>query len=146
MKCLSCKSLSGEKRISPGPTIYEGKYWVVEHAYPVKLLGWLVIVLKRHLEAVHNLTIEEMVELGQIINKTTKLLHSKLKTEKEYVACFAESEGFSHVHFHIVPRTKDFPKNIRGSKSFSLLSYTEIGSIQKDKIIELCEYLKAELS
>jgi hypothetical protein len=51
MECLTCKSNSGEQRISPGPTIYEGEYWFVEHAYPVKRLGWLVIVLKRHEEA-----------------------------------------------------------------------------------------------
>ena len=47
MECLTCKSNSGEQRISPGPTIYEGQYWLVEHAYPVKRVGWIVIVLKR---------------------------------------------------------------------------------------------------
>ena len=146
MECLSCKSLSGEKRVSPGPIIYEGKYWVVEHAYPVKLLGWLVIVLKRHLEAVHNLTGEELVELGEIIKKITGLLHWKFNTEKEYVVCLAVAPGFNHIHFHIVPRTKDFPKELRGNKAFSLLSEEGKGSIEKEKIIELCEELKAKLS
>ena len=56
MECWTCKSNLGEKRISPGPTIYEGKYWLVEHAYPIKMIGWLVIVLKRHAEALHELT------------------------------------------------------------------------------------------
>ncbi len=45
------RSLSGEQRISPGPTIYESRYWLVEHAYPCRMLGWLVIVLKRHVIA-----------------------------------------------------------------------------------------------
>jgi hypothetical protein len=48
MECHSCRSISGEKRISPGPFIYEGAYWLVDPAYPTSHLGWLVIVLKRH--------------------------------------------------------------------------------------------------
>jgi hypothetical protein len=35
MECWTCKSNTGEKRISPSPTIFEGEYWLVEHAYPV---------------------------------------------------------------------------------------------------------------
>ncbi len=38
MTCLTCLSNSGAKRISPGPTIYAGAYWYVEHAYPTTLL------------------------------------------------------------------------------------------------------------
>lgn len=49
--CHTCRSLSGERRISPGPTIYEGRNWLIEHAYPTGLKGWLVIVLKRHADA-----------------------------------------------------------------------------------------------
>ena len=46
--CYTCRSISGEQRISPGPIIYEGRCWLIEHAYPTQLKGWLVIVLKRH--------------------------------------------------------------------------------------------------
>ena len=65
MECWTCKSNIGEKRISPGPTIFEGQSWLVEHAYPVKTIGWIVIVLKRHAEALHELTIEEFIELDR---------------------------------------------------------------------------------
>jgi|SRR5215216_4255221 len=71
MECWTCKSNTGEKRISPGPTIFEGKYWLVEHAYPVKAIGWLIIVLKRHAEVLHELTAEEFTELAQIQVKLT---------------------------------------------------------------------------
>ena len=54
--CLTCLSNNGIRRISPGETIYSGKYWNVEHAYPSALLGWLVIVLKRHTGKLHELT------------------------------------------------------------------------------------------
>ncbi len=29
MDCWICRSNTGEKRISPGPTIFEGEYWPV---------------------------------------------------------------------------------------------------------------------
>ena len=74
MECWTCKSNTGEKRISPGPTIFEGEYWLVEHAYPVKTIGWLVIVLKRHAEALHELTPEEFAELAQIQARLTHLV------------------------------------------------------------------------
>src|SRR5512134_4061576 len=79
MECWTCKSNTGEKRISPGPTIFEGDYWLVEHAYPVKILGWIVIVLKRHAEALHELTVEEFMELAQIQARLIPLLHEEVQ-------------------------------------------------------------------
>src|SRR5512144_1443661 len=104
MECWTCRSNIGEKRISPGPTIFEGRYWFLEHAYPVKILGWLVIVLKRHAEALHELTAEEFAELGQLQAKAIPLLHETLHCEKEYISCYAEMENFRHIHIHVFAR------------------------------------------
>jgi len=60
--CKTCLSNSGEERVSPGPTIYKGDHWVVEHAYPTALEGWLVIATKRHVVALHELTPAEWQE------------------------------------------------------------------------------------
>ena len=49
--CPVCRANEGIDRISPGAVIYEGRAWQVEHAYPTSLLDWLVIVLRRHVEA-----------------------------------------------------------------------------------------------
>ena len=82
MDCLTCKSISGEKRISPGPTIHEARFWYIEHAYPCKLKGWLVLVLKRHVEALHDLTQEEFLELGELQFRLSRLLSDELKAAK----------------------------------------------------------------
>ena len=74
-------------------TIFEGQYWYLEHAYPSALKGWLVVVLKRHVEALHELTAEEFTELGAIQARATKLLFAVLDCEKEYVMCLAEGEA-----------------------------------------------------
>jgi len=44
MQCLFCLSISGAKRISPGLRIYEGIYWLVDHAYPTSMLCSPVIL------------------------------------------------------------------------------------------------------
>ena len=41
--------------------------------------------------------------------------------EKTYVALFAEAEGFSHVHFHVVPRMADLDPSLHGPRVFQLL-------------------------
>lgn len=142
MECYSCKSISGEKRISPGPIVYEGKNWLIEHAYPSKLKGWLVLVTKRHVEALHELNEEEFIELGEICSKTTKILHEFLNCEKEYSMCLAEVEHFNHIHFHIVPKPKDLPKEFWGAKVFAMLKVDEKDAIPKEEIKEFCEHLK----
>src|SRR5690349_14753147 len=98
MECLSCLSLQGIQRISPGPIIYEGRSWVVEHAYPTSLKGWLVIVLKRHVEALHDLTHEEFRELADIQYRLAQVMQSRAAIEKEYMMCFAEAKHFHHIH------------------------------------------------
>ena len=86
--------------------------------------GWLVLVLKRHAEALHELTIEEFAELAEIQAKTIHLLYEELHCEKEYISCFAEAEHFAHIHFHVFAKPQDFPKELKGGKSFTLLKVT----------------------
>ena len=122
MECLSCLSLSGERRISPGPAIYEGMYWIVDHAYPCRMKGWLVLVLKRHAEALHELRREELAELADLQLRTARLLHAELDCEKEYVMCIAEGAGFQHVHVHMVATPRELPVELKGPRVFALLA------------------------
>jgi diadenosine tetraphosphate (Ap4A) HIT family hydrolase len=80
--CYSCDSNNGTKRISPGIAIFEGKYWVLEHAYPSGLLGWVVIVLKRHCEELHNLNKDEWIELASIQYELLKAMKTELNISK----------------------------------------------------------------
>jgi len=142
MECWTCKSNTGEKRISPGPTIFEGKYWLVEHAYPVKRIGWLVIVLKRHAEALHELAAEEFAELAQIQAELIRLLYEELHCEKEYVSCYAELEHFRHIHVHVFARPADLPDELKGGNSFALLKVAPEEAVPSSEIVVFCELLK----
>lgn len=142
MECWTCRSNSGEKRISPGPTIFEGSYWLVEHAYPVQMTGWLVIVLKRHAEALHELTADEFAELGALQSKATRILFEELHREKEYISCYAEMEHFRHIHFHVFAKPAGFPDELKGGKSFALLQVTPGQAVPAGEIAALCERLQ----
>ncbi len=145
MECWTCLSNSGERRISPGPTIFEGEWRFVEHAFPVKRVGWLVIVLKRHAEAVHELTVAEFTELGWLLGIGSKLLVEELGCEKEYVSCYAEAEHFRHIHFHLFGKPADLPVELRGTGSFGIIKPTEAeAAAQRESIKAFCETMRTK--
>ncbi len=142
MRCYSCQNNAREIQLSPSNILYEGKNWNVDHAYPSALLGWFVIVLRRHAEALHALTTEEFEELTVLQKKIINFLHKDLATKKEYVACFSEAEHFNHIHFHIIPRSGKITDDIRGPKVFSLLKVEEKDSVSKKEIVRISNKLK----
>ncbi|MBL8055680.1 MAG: hypothetical protein JNK29_03230 [Anaerolineales bacterium] len=146
MDCWTCQSNSGARRISPGPTIWQGAYWRVEHAYPVAITGWLVIVLNRHAEALHDLTPAEFAELAHVQARLTRLLHEQLGCEKEYLACYAEAEHFAHIHFHVLAKPKDLPDEFKGGRSFALLKPTEASLVAPEAIQAFCEHWRELLA
>jgi diadenosine tetraphosphate (Ap4A) HIT family hydrolase len=114
----------------------------VEHAYPVKVVGWIVIVLKRHAEALHELTSEEFAELAQIQARLIPLLYEELRCEKEYVICYAEMEHFRHIHFHVFAKPAGLPEEYKGGGSFALLKVTREEAVPSKEIISFCESLR----
>ncbi len=145
LDCLTCKSISGARRISPGPTIYETAHWLVEHAYPCGMRGWLVLVLRRHAEALHELTDEEFRELGELQGMTARVLRGVLACEKEYFMCLAEGEGFKHIHAHVVAKPHDLPDELRGARIFAMLR-PEVDAVPPEDIAEFCEVLREEFT
>jgi diadenosine tetraphosphate (Ap4A) HIT family hydrolase len=141
-QCLSCLGLAGTPRVSPGPPIYVGRHWQVEHAYPSKMVGWLVIVLRRHAIALHELSSEEFMELGTVLELTVRALHEKLGSAKEYAACYAEAKGFEHIHFHVVPRAHDMPEELLGAGSFELLRVSRAEAADPAAVRVFCESLQ----
>jgi diadenosine tetraphosphate (Ap4A) HIT family hydrolase len=143
-ECLSCLGLAGTPRISPGPPIYVGRYWQVEHAYPSKLVGWLVLALRRHATALHELTPGEFDELGPLLERTVQIVHAVFGSAKEYAACYAEARGFEHIHFHVVPRGHDLPQQFHGAGSFDLIRVSASDAASRDLVKECCEKLRDE--
>ncbi|MBU2229133.1 HIT family protein [Patescibacteria group bacterium] len=144
MPCKVCRSISGDLRISPGPPIYEGTYWMVEHAYPTRLKGWLVMVLKEHLEAFHDLTLHQLVEYLSLQRRIATLLREHFGCDKEYIFVLGEAEGFQHLHVHMIPRLPDLSEEFQGTNIFRLLREArEEGGHPPEEIADLCRQLRA---
>ncbi|MGH2506854.1 MAG: HIT family protein [Ktedonobacteraceae bacterium] len=139
MECLTCLNLSGERRISPGPYIYEGVHWLVDHAYPTMHLGWLVILCRRHIEALHELSREEFQELAEIEYRLVQVMSMDKTIEKEYMMLFAEGEGFQHLHIHMVPKPVDLPAEVKGPRIFARLAVSVEQAIPAQELTTFCE-------
>jgi diadenosine tetraphosphate (Ap4A) HIT family hydrolase len=144
MECLTCQSLSGEYPLSPGPRIHDGQFWAVEHAWPTAVRGWLVIILKRHAEALHELDQWELLELASLQGIISALVFERLRCEKEYLSCFAEGDGFKHVHVHIIPKPKALSPLLKGPKIFELLGAGVPGVLHRDVVIDTSRELQRD--
>jgi diadenosine tetraphosphate (Ap4A) HIT family hydrolase len=122
--------------------IYEGAHWIVDHAYPCGMKGWLVIVLKRHAEALHELSGVEVEELGRLVGKSSNALHDVLGTKKEYVALFSEAEHFNHLHVQVVARSVDLGLELMGPAIFKMLKPTELEVIAPEELKKFCEVMQ----
>ena len=117
--------------------IYRTQYWDVVHSYNTALPGWLVIVARRHIEAIHELTTEEAVELGVLIRQVSVALKDVTGCLKTYVIQFAEAAEHPHVHFHIVPRMADQPEDHRSTKVFAYLGVPEAERVSQERMNEI---------
>lgn len=139
--CLLCDQLSptytGTRYI-----IHDGQYWQLEHtAAPTSVKGWLRLMMKRHVEALHEIQAEEFAELSQLLNVTSKALLAELKCEKEYLMCFSEGDGTRHIHVHMVAKPHDLPAEARGANIFSRLNVPVDRAVSANEIRNLVQQL-----
>jgi len=117
----------------------------VAHAFNSSLAGWLVVLPTRHVESVDELTATESEVLGRLLRQASRALRTVTGCLKTYVMMFAEAEGFSHVHFHVVPRMSDFPEDRRGANVFAYLKEEPLSVARRDEIsIQLRNAFEAE--
>ena len=105
--------------------IYRASLWDVVHSYDTALPGWLVLVARRHIVSLDELTEPEAIELGQLIRRVSLALKEVTGCLKTYVVQFAEKAEHPHVHVHVIPRMADLPDNRRGTLIFEYLGVPE---------------------
>lgn len=144
--CWSCQHLQGLRTVSRAPRIYEGQYWNVEHVPETSVPGWIVIVLRRHAPALHDLNKDEFDELSRLFPGCIGALHREFGTEKEYVMQFAESDHYQHVHFHLVPRAPNWPDELQGPRVFGALGADVSGELTVDEMTKAASKIQAFLT
>jgi diadenosine tetraphosphate (Ap4A) HIT family hydrolase len=132
-KCITCE-LVVRRDIGEAPiwdSILRTQNWDIVHCNDTSLLGWIVVIARRHIESIDQLTYAEALELGGLLRKVSQALKKVIKCNITYVIQFAEAAGHRHVHFHIVPRMADLPEEYRGVRIFKLLGVSD-----KDRVSE----------
>ena len=127
-------------------SIIRSPRWDVVHAYDTSLLGWIVLVARRHIQAVDELTEAEGHELSDLIRTVSYFLKQDLGCEKTYIMQFAEHPLHPHVHFHVVPRMPDIPKENVGAKIFNYLGVDDALRVSEDSMNRLAQRLRDQLS
>ena len=143
-RCLACPRLRG---VDPAPRdrIASTGRWSVAHAFNSSLEGWLVVLPVRHVVAVDALDEVEAAELGPLLRAVSAALRTVVGCDKTYVLQLAETPGFHHVHFHVVPRRADLPEAYRGTKVFGLLGSDTLDVVAPERMDELALAVRAQL-
>jgi diadenosine tetraphosphate (Ap4A) HIT family hydrolase len=123
MICHTCE-LTTHRDSGEAPlwdSIFRTQYWDVVHAYNTALLGWLVLVARRHIAAIDEMTEDEALEMGKLVRELSLVLKEQTGCLKTYVVQFAEAPTHQHVHFHVVARMPDQPEDCKGPNIFKYL-------------------------
>ena len=92
--------------------------WDVVHCQGTSLAGWIVLVSRRHITSLAELTVDEAAELGPLTAAVSRALPAIVDCQKTYLAQFAEHPLHPHVHVHVIPRAPDMPAEQRGPRVF----------------------------
>jgi diadenosine tetraphosphate (Ap4A) HIT family hydrolase len=97
----------------------------VVQAYGTSLEGWTVLVLRRHVATLAEMTSEEANEVGPLVRLVSRALVEVVGCAKTYVAQFAEDPLHRHVHFNVIPVRYNQPAELRGPRVFALVGVPE---------------------
>ena len=143
-QCMTCQLIARRDAgaAPPWDSIHRTEFWDIVHSYNTALPGWLVIVARRHIEALHELTLPEAEELGVLIRQVSVALRDVTGCRKTYVIQFAEAAEHPHVHFHIVPRMADQPEECRSTKVFAYLGVPEAERVSEARMNEIAARIR----
>jgi len=145
--CHTCELIAQRDagKAPPWDAILRTEYWDIVHAYNTSLPGWLVLVLRRHITAVAEMTETEAGELGNLIRRVSLALQKVTGCTKTYVVQFAEQAEHPHVHFHIIPRMADQPEAYRSTRIFNRLGVPPAERVTEETMNEIALSIRREL-
>jgi diadenosine tetraphosphate (Ap4A) HIT family hydrolase len=130
--CHSCSQEPQFDTLPPRERIAWDDHWRVAHCFGTSLPGWLVLLPRRHVTAIADLTGSEAAALGSWQVRLSQALQAVTGCAKTYVVQFAEAPGFGHVHFHVIPRAAELPETLLGPRIFDLLDVPAADEVSED--------------
>ena len=141
--CMICQK---HKNIleSTGEVISEKGGWVLTH-FPIvdgqkATKGYLLLETRRHIENLTDMNAHEAAALGELICEGSQLMRFRMNAEHVYV--FRINDKVPHLHFHLVPRYANTPKEFWG---FKISDWPETPKVSLAEIQEISKFLKGSM-
>ncbi|HSH01646.1 MAG TPA: tyrosine-protein phosphatase [Anaerolineae bacterium] len=146
--CLTCQFLArrDNNQAPLWDNIYRTANWDLVHSYNTSLPGWLVLIPRRHVESIANLTPDEYNTLGPLLHHTSQALKTNTNCRKTYIVQFADHPQHPHVHFHIIPVMNDQPDTHRGPNIFNYLRTPQTEHLQPPAMNDIANQIRAYLT
>lgn len=145
--CQTCARIAARNRgeAPPWDSIYRAQHWDVVHSYNSGLLGWLVVIARRHIAALDEMTDDEAVELGRMVRAVSNSLKAHTGCAKTYVVQFAEHPDHPHVHFHVIARMPEQPDDYKGPLIFRYLGVADAEHVSEAAMNALAGQVREDL-
>jgi len=136
--CFICKKHRALSEYT-GPIIFEHGGLTLTHFPSVPdekaVEGWLIVEPRRHIEHMSEMNEAESAALGLLLAKAERLIKEKLGAEHVYLQRI--NDKVAHLHFHLIPRYPDTPKEFWGRRihefpGFKTLSLAQIQGLSKE--------------
>lgn len=148
MTCRTCELLERRDR-GEAPlwdSILRTEFWDIVHCDRGAVEGWMILVVRRHVSAIADLTAAEAAAMGPLAHQVSGALTTMLGCESTYVVNFAEHPEHRHVHVHVIPRAVDLAPEFRGPGIFQLLNVDATRNVAEDRRNELAMQLRGLLA
>ena len=116
---MDCQVCSKQKDLSShtGPAIFDDGGWLVTHFPKLETekatRGHLLIESRRHLQDLTEMNDEEASALGRLIREGATRIKERLGVDHVY--CYRINDKTTHLHFHLIPRYPNTPKEFWGT-------------------------------
>lgn len=149
--CIACAIQSGEIAL-PVERITETENFVVEQDLEIPIEGFLIVVSKRHIFSVDELSDNEITELSILLKKTRKAMRQSLGVSWITIVQ-EENTATSHFHIWLFPWHKWMAKKWSGKleeikeiMKFSRkeMSGEEVLSRVKESSVKVAESMKSK--
>lgn len=106
--CSICQLESPERRW-PHLVVAESDRWLVRHhASPAPLVGWCLLIARRHVQGPARFDEGEAAEFGLALREVSAAIEGLRGALRVYAIAFGE--GSQHTHVHLIPRLAEHPE------------------------------------
>ena len=119
--------------------------WDVVHAENTAIEGWIVLVARRHITCLADLTPDEADDLGPMIRNVSQALANAYRMFEDLPGQFAEHPFHQHVHVQVVPRGPAFTDDLIGPDVFKALGVEDSQRVPEARMNALAKRLAEPL-